>query len=109
MLYSSGTTGQPKGILRPLGDTPAREMGPFGAAFAKFWDVRRGEIFVVLGFAVTTRPLVEVGLTLSFNGTAVVMERFDEEAGSSGDREISRNLRPQFVPTMFSMPAEAAA
>jgi long-chain acyl-CoA synthetase len=34
MLYSSGTTGQPKGILRPLADTPARHMTPLGAAFA---------------------------------------------------------------------------
>jgi long-chain acyl-CoA synthetase len=41
MLYSSGTTGRPKGILRPLADTPARHLTPLVAAFAKFWDVGR--------------------------------------------------------------------
>src|ERR1700727_3302173 len=80
MLYSSGPTGQPKGILRPLSDTPAREMAPFGAAFAKFWDVRRGEICLVPAPLYHSAPWAEAGLILSFNGTAVVMERFDEEA-----------------------------
>jgi long-chain acyl-CoA synthetase len=101
MLYSSGTTGQPKGILRPLANTPAREMGPFGAAFAKFWDIQRGEICLVPAPLYHSAPWGEAGLTLSFNGTAVVMERFDEEAVLRAI-ETYRVTHVQFVPTMFS-------
>jgi long-chain acyl-CoA synthetase len=69
MLYSSGTTGQPKGILRPLADTPARQMPPLGAAFAKFWDVRKGEICLVPAPLYHSAPWAEVALVVSLNGT----------------------------------------
>ena len=101
MLYSSGTTGQPKGILRPLADTPAREMTPLGAAFAKFWDVRRGEICLVPAPLYHSAPWAEAALTISLNGTAVVMERFDEEAVLRAIEKY-RVTHAQFVPTMFS-------
>jgi long-chain acyl-CoA synthetase len=80
MLYSSGTTGRPKGILRPLADTPARHMTPIAAAFAKFWDIRKGETCLVPAPLYHSAPAAAAGLTIGLNGTAVVMERFDEEA-----------------------------
>ena len=101
MLYSSGTTGQPKGILRPLADTPAREMTPFGAAFTKFWDIRRGEISLVPAPLYHSAPWGEAELTISLNGTAVVMERFDEEEVLRAIDKY-RVTHAQFVPTMFS-------
>ena len=85
MLYSSGTTGQPKGILRPLADTPARQMAPFGAAFAKFWDIRRDEICLVPAPLYHSAPWGQSALTISLDGTAVVMERF--EIGRASCRE----------------------
>ncbi len=94
MLYSSGTTGQPKGILRPLADTPARQLTPIAAAFAKFWDVRRGEICLVPAPLYHSAPWAEATLTIVLDGMAVVMERFDPEAVLQGDREISRDPRP---------------
>jgi long-chain acyl-CoA synthetase len=101
MLYSSGTTGQPKGISRPLADTPAREMAPFGAAFARFWDIRRGEICLVPAPLYHSAPWGQSALTISLDGTAVVMERFDEEAVLRAI-ETYRVTYAQFVPTMFS-------
>jgi long-chain acyl-CoA synthetase len=101
MLYSSGTTGQPKGILRPLADTPARHMTPLGAAIAKFWDVRKGEICLVPAPLYHSAPAAEAGLTIGLNGTAVVMERFDEEAALRAIEKY-RVTHAQFVPTMFS-------
>ena len=101
MLYSSGTTGQPKGILRPLADTPARQLTPFGAAFAKFWDIRRGEICLVPAPLYHSAPWGETTLALGLDGAAVVMERFDPEAALRAI-ETHRVTHAQFVPTMFS-------
>ena len=101
MLYSSGTTGQPKGILRPLADTPARHLSPFGAAFAKFWDIRKGEICLVPAPLYHSAPWGETTLALGLDGAAVVMERFDPEAALRAI-ETHRVTHAQFVPTMFS-------
>jgi len=101
MLYSSGTTGQPKGILRPLADTSARELTPLEAAFARFWDIRKGETCLVPAPLYHSAPWGEAALTISLNGTAVVMERFDEE-GALRAIEKYRVTHAQFVPTMFS-------
>jgi long-chain acyl-CoA synthetase len=101
MLYSSGTTGRPKGILRPLVDTPAREMTSLGAVLAKFWDVRKGETCLVPAPLYHSAPWAEAGLTVNLNGTAVVMERFDEEAVLRAIEKY-RVTHAQFVPTMFS-------
>ncbi len=101
MLYSSGTTGQPKGILRPLSDTPARQLTPLGAVLAKFWEVGKGEICLVPAPLYHSAPWAEAGLALGLDGTAVVMERFDEEAVLRAI-ETYRVTHAQFVPTMFS-------
>jgi long-chain acyl-CoA synthetase len=101
MFYSSGTTGQPKGILRPLAETAARQMTTLGAAIARFWDVRKGEICLVPAPLYHSAPSTEAGLSISLNGTAVVMERFDEEAVLRAIEKY-RVTHAQFVPTMFS-------
>jgi long-chain acyl-CoA synthetase len=101
MLYSSGTTGQPKGILRPLSDTPARQLTPLGAVLAKFWNVREGEICLVPAPLYHSAPWAQAGLALGLDGAAVVMERFDPEAALRAI-ETHRVTHAQFVPTMFS-------
>src|SRR5688572_24669796 len=40
MLYSSGTTGRPKGILRPLPEQPASEQLPLFDFLVKIWQYR---------------------------------------------------------------------
>ena len=76
-------------------------MTPLGAAFAKFWDLRRGEICLVPAPLYHSAPWAEAALTISLDGTAVVMERFDEEAVLRAI-ETYRVTHAQFVPTMFS-------
>ncbi len=46
MLYSSGTTGRPKGVLRPLPEQPPEEPLPILKLFAKFWGLRDGQIYL---------------------------------------------------------------
>ena len=77
------------------------QLTPLGAAFAKFWDVRRGEICLVPAPLYHSAPWAEAGLTIGLDGTAVVMERFDEEAVLRAI-ETYRVTHAQFVPTMFS-------
>ncbi len=101
MLYSSGTTGHPKGILRPLPETPPDELTPLAAAFAKFWRIRQGQICLVPAPLYHSAPWAATLLTLKCAGTVVVMERFDEEQALLAI-ETHRVTYAQFVPTMFS-------
>jgi long-chain acyl-CoA synthetase len=44
MLYSSGTTGRPKGILRPLAEGPPSQQLPILDAVMEMWRFREGGI-----------------------------------------------------------------
>src|SRR5204862_4282838 len=46
MLYSSGTTGRPKGILRPLPEQPAEQQMPLFDFLQKLWQYREGMIYL---------------------------------------------------------------
>ena len=108
MLYSSGTTGRPKGILRPL-----PEIGPT-EGFAARQTVNRygfGPDTVYLSPAPLyhAAPLGFVTSVLSWGGSVVMMERFD---AAHALQLIERHAvtHSQWVPTMFvrmlKLPAE---
>jgi long-chain acyl-CoA synthetase len=101
MFYSSGTTGHPKGILRPLPETPPDALAPASAAIAKIWDIQERQICLVPAPLYHSAPWGAAGLTLFFGGTVVVMERFDPEAALKAIETYHVNYA-QFVPTMFS-------
>jgi long-chain acyl-CoA synthetase len=46
MLYSSGTTGRPKGILRPLPVQPPEQQLPIFNFLEKLWQYREGMIYL---------------------------------------------------------------
>jgi fatty-acyl-CoA synthase len=112
MLYSSGTTGRPKGILRPLANLSAAE------GFAQ----RRQSNWFINQFAISadtvylspaplyhSAPLSAVLGVQSLGGTAVMMEKFDAEMALKLI-ENHRVTHSQWVPTMFvrmlKLPAE---
>ena len=101
MLYSSGTTGRPKGVLRPLPDQPPDE--PLSALSARLnvWRFREGQVYLSPAPLYHSAPLAGVGGTLRRGGTVVVMERFAEE-GFLDLVERYRITHTQLVPTMFS-------
>ena len=112
MLYSSGTTGQPKGILRPMPDEPPEFTLPLHGFLYDLWQYREGMIYLSPAPLYHAAPNVAVGLTLRKGGTAIIMEHFDP-AQYLSLVEKHQITHSQLVPTMFSrmlkLPAETRA
>jgi long-chain acyl-CoA synthetase len=101
MLYSSGTTGRPKGVLRPLPDqSPAEPLSAL-ATRLNVWRFREGQVYLSPAPLYHSAPLAGVGGTIRRGGTVVVMERFDAEHFLELV-ERYRVTHAQLVPTMFS-------
>ncbi|MEM9650712.1 MAG: AMP-binding protein [Actinomycetota bacterium] len=101
MLYSSGTTGRPKGVKRPLpvervDELPARVAGFFSQRY------RYGPEMVYLSPAPLyhAAPFAFSTAVHRVGGTLVVMERFDA-TGCLATIGQHRVTHAQFVPTMF--------
>ena len=77
MMYSSGTTGRPKGILRPLGDTHPGQDLPGMTGIMALWKYREGMVYLSPAPLYHTAPQVSVALALRLGATVVVMEHFD--------------------------------
>ena len=101
MLYSSGTTGRPKGILRPLPENPPSEPLPLYVFLDKLWRYREDIIYLSPAPLYHSAPQAAVSLTIRRGGTVVVMEHFDPEAYLALI-EKHRVTHSQLVPTMFS-------
>jgi long-chain acyl-CoA synthetase len=101
MLYSSGTTGRPKGVLRPLPDRSPAEPLSMIAARLNLWRFREGQIYLSPAPLYHSAPLAGVGGTIRRGGTVIVMERFDPERFLALVEQY-RVTHTQLVPTMFS-------
>jgi long-chain acyl-CoA synthetase len=112
MLYSSGTTGRPKGILRSLPAQPPAQHLPLFDFLQKLWQYREGMIYLSPAPLYHSAPQAAVNLTLRMGGTAIIMESFDPERYLEMI-EKWRVTHSQLVPTMFSrmlkLPEEARA
>jgi long-chain acyl-CoA synthetase len=101
MLYSTGTTGRPKGILRPLPENPPAQALPIADAVMSLWRFRDGMIYLSPAPLFHAASLLGVALTIRIGGTAVIMEHFDPEQFLTLV-ERHRVTHSQLVPTMFS-------
>src|SRR6266436_2176219 len=101
MLYSSGTTGRPKGILRPLPKNPPAQALPIFDAVMKLWRFRDDMIYLSPAPLYHAAPLLGINLTIRTGGTAIIMEHFDPEQFLALV-ERHRVTHSQLVPTMFS-------
>jgi len=101
MLYSSGTTGRPKGILRPLPENPPSEPLALFSFLSKLWQCEEGMTYLSPAPLYHSAPLANVSLALRHGGTVIIMEHFDPEAYLA---LIPRYhiTHTQLVPTMFS-------
>lgn len=101
MLYSSGTTGRPKGILRPLPEQPPVQQLPIFDFLQKLWRYRDDMIYLSPAPLYHSAPQAAVSLTIRQGGTAIIMEKFDPEHYLALV-EKHRVTHTQLVPTMFS-------
>jgi len=101
MLYSSGTTGRPKGILRPLPEQPPQQQLPMFDFLQKLWQYREGMIYLSPAPLYHAAPQAAVNLTIRSGGTAIIMESFDPERYLELVEQWGVT-HSQLVPTMFS-------
>ena len=101
MLYSSGTTGRPKGILRDLPDAAPGDPLPLFQFLTQLWRYREGMIYLSPAPLYHSAPQAAVGLTVRIGGTAIIMERFDPERYLQLVQQYAVT-DSQLVPTMFS-------
>ena len=101
MLYSSGTTGRPKGILRPLPEQPPTEQLPIFDFLLKLWQYREGMIYLSPAPLYHSAPQAAVNLTIKTGGTVIIMEQFDPERYLALVEQWGVT-HTQLVPTMFS-------
>ncbi len=101
MLYSSGTTGRPKGILRPLEVVSPGEAMPLYHFLSNIWQYREDMVYLSPAPLYHSAPQAAVGLTIRAGGTAIIMERFDPERYLElvSQYQVTHS---QLVPTMFS-------
>ena len=101
MLYSSGTTGRPKGIRRPVPTGSARDGLPFAAMLHQMFGMDGDTVYLSPAPLYHSAPLGFTTGVQSLGGTTVVMERFEPEAALAA-MERYRVDYSQWVPTMFS-------
>ncbi|WP_395699755.1 AMP-binding protein [Aquabacterium sp.] len=101
MLYSSGTTGRPKGILRPLPENPPSQPLPLFHFLSKLWQCEEGMRYLSPAPLYHSAPQANVGVTIRHGGTVVIMEHFDPQQYLALV-ERHRITHTQLVPTMFS-------
>ncbi|MEZ5343494.1 MAG: acyl-CoA synthetase [Acidimicrobiales bacterium] len=100
MLYSSGTTGQPKGVLRALPEIAVDEGDPRGAALFSTYSYGPDMVYLSPAPMYHAAPLVFSLYVHRAGGTLVIMEKFDAAAALRYIEQY-KVTHSQWVPTMF--------
>jgi len=113
MLYSSGTTGRPKGIRPPLPERRVDEPGDtYVAVFGAVYGFTPDTVYLTPAPLYHAAPLRFSATVQAIGGTVVVLERYDPEAALAAIQE-HRVTHSQWVPThfvrMLKLPEEVRA
>jgi long-chain acyl-CoA synthetase len=101
MLYSSGTTGRPKGVRPPLPSVQVHEVGdPLVGLVGQLFGVGADTVYLTPAPLYHAAPLRWSGAVQAHGGTVVMMRKFDAEGSlrAVADHAVTH---AQFVPTMF--------
>ncbi|HTY19761.1 MAG TPA: AMP-binding protein [Myxococcota bacterium] len=102
MLYSSGTTGRPKGVRRPLARAPAGDPRTVVAAvgLVRLFGMDEGDVYLSPAPLYHAAPLAFSSAQHRIGATVVVMKRFDAEDALRHiqDQHVTTS---QWVPTHF--------
>ena len=101
MLYSSGTTGRPKGVRPPLQARKVHEPGEMVTQLAAtVFGMNADSVYLSPAPIYHAAPLRWCGAVQGIGGTVVMTQRFDAE-GLLAAIEEHKVTAGQFVPTMF--------
>lgn len=112
MLYSSGTTGRPKGISRPLPKRAVSRGLAMNPVLKSLFRVGEDAVYLSPAPLYHSAPIGFCTSVQSLGGTVVMMDRFDARDALAA-LEKHAVTHSQWVPTMFSrmlkLPAEERA
>jgi acyl-CoA synthetase (AMP-forming)/AMP-acid ligase II len=100
MLYSSGTTGRPKGVRQPLTGQKIDDATALLALVSMLFGFSDRTIYLSPAPLYHAAPLRYCMTIHRAGGTVIVMEHFDAETALADIERFQANAA-QFVPTMF--------
>ncbi len=100
MVYSSGTTGRPKGVKLKFEPTPYGDVPEEAMMIISLYGLNDQTVYLSPAPLYHTAPLVFVMLTIRAGGTVIVMEKFEAFQSLKLIDEY-KVTHSQWVPTMF--------
>jgi acyl-CoA synthetase (AMP-forming)/AMP-acid ligase II len=100
LFYSSGTTGKPKGILRPVNSRPFGTPAPIEEFLYNYYKIDCHSVYLCPAPLYHAAPLNWTLSVLRCGGCVVVMPKFDAENALRLIDTYKVDVT-QFVPTMF--------
>jgi fatty-acyl-CoA synthase len=101
MLYSSGTTGRPKGIKRPLSSRQVSQGLAMTAVMKSLFLMDADSVYLSPAPLYHSAPIGFCTAVQSLGGTVVMMDRFDALEGLKALEKYAVT-HSQWVPTMFT-------
>jgi long-chain acyl-CoA synthetase len=100
MLYSSGTTGRPKGVRKPAFEGNFDDVDNRNAAVARSFALDASSVYLSTSPLYHSAPNRFLSAAIHFGATSIVMERFDAEASLAAIARFACT-HSLWVPTMF--------
>ena len=100
LIYSSGTTGRPKGVKLPLigGEVMADTI--WADRYEKIYNLTDESVFLACAPLYHSAPILFVANTMRRGATIIIMKKFNDE-GALRAIEKHKVTMSQMVPTMF--------